>query len=93
MPDRAGPGRSRNAGDGIVTGVGKIDGRFAVAIAYDFTVMAGSMGRNRGLKGNRAREIALTQRIPIGLADRLCRRTDPGSHRLAELAATGLLFP
>ena len=45
--------------DGMITGVGKIDGRFAAVIAYDFTVMAGSMGRTAELKGNRAREIAL----------------------------------
>ena len=30
--------------DGVVTGYGKVDGRFAAVVAYDFTVMAGSMG-------------------------------------------------
>jgi acetyl-CoA carboxylase carboxyltransferase component len=78
--------------DGMVTGVGKIDGRFASAIAYDFTVMAGSMGRTAELKGNRAREIALTKRIPmIWLIDSAGARIQEaiGSRNFA---ATGLLF-
>jgi acetyl-CoA carboxylase carboxyltransferase component len=40
-------------------------GRLASLIAYDFTVMAGSMGRNAETKCNRAREIAYTKRIPM----------------------------
>jgi acetyl-CoA carboxylase carboxyltransferase component len=51
--------------DGVVTGFGRIDGRPASVIAYDFTVMAGSMGRTAEVKCNRAREIALTKRMPM----------------------------
>ena len=51
--------------DGVVTGFGKINGRPAALIAYDFTVMAGSMGRTAEVKGNRAREIALSKRMPM----------------------------
>ncbi len=51
--------------DGVVTGFGKVNGRLASVIAYDFTVMAGSMGRTAEIKCNRAREIALTKRIPM----------------------------
>ena len=51
--------------DGVVTGFGKINGRFASLIAYDFTVMAGSMGRTAEVKCNRAREIALSKRMPM----------------------------
>ena len=51
--------------DGVVTGFGTIDGRPAAVIAYDFTVMAGSMGRNAESKCNRAREIAYTKRMPM----------------------------
>ena len=51
--------------DGVVTGFGKISGRHASVIAYDFTVMAGSMGRTAEVKCNRAREIALTKRMPM----------------------------
>jgi len=51
--------------DGVVTGFGRIGGRPASVIAYDFTVMAGSMGRNAEIKCNRAREVALTKRMPM----------------------------
>ncbi|MBI2153068.1 MAG: acyl-CoA carboxylase subunit beta [Candidatus Rokubacteria bacterium] len=51
--------------DGVVTGFGRVTGRLASVIAYDFTVMAGSMGRTAEVKCNRAREIALTKRIPM----------------------------
>src|SRR6266571_6546282 len=51
--------------DGVVTGFGKINGRPAALIAYDFTVMAGTMGRTAEVKGNRAREIALSKRMPM----------------------------
>src|SRR5713226_4193397 len=51
--------------DGVVTGFGKINGRPVSLIAYDFTVMAGSMGRTAEVKCNRAREIALSKRMPM----------------------------
>ena len=51
--------------DGVVTGFGRINGRLVSLIAYDFTVMAGSMGRTAEVKGNRAREIALSKRMPM----------------------------
>src|SRR2546427_8777008 len=61
-PDLA--GRDTPA-DGVITGFGKVDGRLASVIAYDFTGMAGSMGRNAETKCNRAREIAYTKRVPM----------------------------
>src|ERR671914_3035888 len=36
--------------DGVVTGYGKVDGRLVAVAAYDFTVMAGSMGMTGELK-------------------------------------------
>ena len=51
--------------DGCVTGIGRIDGRRVAVIAYDFTVMAGSMGMVGELKSARMRELALRERIPI----------------------------
>src|ERR1700733_10295949 len=36
--------------DGVVTGYGKVDGRPTAVVAYDFTVMAGSMGMTGELK-------------------------------------------
>jgi acetyl-CoA carboxylase carboxyltransferase component len=51
--------------DGCVTGVGRIDGRRAAVVAYDFTVMAGSIGMVGEMKATRMRELALRERIPI----------------------------
>src|SRR3954447_913551 len=49
--------------DGVVTGYGKIGGRLVAVAAYDFTVMAGSMGMTGELKVSRLRELALSKRI------------------------------
>ena len=46
-------------GDGVVTGWGEVDGRRCAVVAYDFTVMAGSMGMTGEIKVARMREMAL----------------------------------
>ena len=51
--------------DGVITGYGRVDGRMVAVCAYDFTVMAGSMGMTGELKVTRLRELALTKRIPF----------------------------
>src|SRR3954454_13355198 len=51
--------------DGVVTGYGKVDGRMVAVAAYDFTVMAGSMGMTGELKVTRLRELALSKRMPF----------------------------
>ncbi|HEY7953213.1 MAG TPA: acyl-CoA carboxylase subunit beta [Solirubrobacteraceae bacterium] len=51
--------------DGVITGYGKVDGRLTAVCAYDFTVMAGSMGMTGEIKVTRLRELALTKRIPF----------------------------
>ncbi|UGS38135.1 acyl-CoA carboxylase subunit beta [Capillimicrobium parvum] len=51
--------------DGVITGYGKVDGRMAAIAAYDFTVMAGSMGMSGEIKVTRLRELALTKRMPM----------------------------
>jgi acetyl-CoA carboxylase carboxyltransferase component len=51
--------------DGVITGIGEVEGRKVAVIAYDFTVMAGSMGMVTELKSGRMRELALRQRIPL----------------------------
>jgi acetyl-CoA carboxylase carboxyltransferase component len=51
--------------DGVVTGYGKVDGRMVAVAAYDFTVMAGSMGMTGETKVSRLRELALTKRMPM----------------------------
>ena len=67
--------------DGVITGYGKVDGRLAAVCAYDFTVMAGSMGMTGELKVTRLRELALTQAHPVRLAARLRGRAHPGGGR------------
>ncbi len=61
---RAMEGREAPA-DGVITGYGKVNGRLTAVAAYDFTVMAGSMGMTGELKVSRLRELALTKRIPL----------------------------
>ena len=51
--------------DGVITGYGKVDGRMVAVCAYDFTVMAGSMGLTGELKVSRLRELALSKRMPF----------------------------
>ncbi len=51
--------------DGVITGYGKVDGRLVAVAAYDFTVMAGSMGMTGETKVARLRELALTKRLPF----------------------------
>ncbi len=61
---RAMEGRDAPA-DGVITGYGRVEGRMVAVCAYDFTVMAGSMGMTGELKVARLRELALTHRIPF----------------------------
>src|SRR5947208_6374425 len=51
--------------DGVITGYGKVDGRLVAVAAYDFTVMAGSMGMTGEIKVARLRDLALTKRLPF----------------------------
>src|SRR2546423_7064055 len=51
--------------DGCVCGFGKVNGRRVAVIAYDFTVMAGSIGMVGEIKAGRMRELALRERIPL----------------------------
>src|SRR5262245_8178936 len=70
--------------DGVITGWGEVDGRTCAIAAYDFTVMAGSMGMTGELKVGRLREMALQKRMPmIWLIDSAGARIQ---------AATGSLF-
>src|SRR4051812_8200452 len=64
LAQRAMDGREAPA-DGVVTGYGKVDGRLVAVAAYDFTVMAGSMGMTGEMKVARLREMALTKRMPM----------------------------
>ncbi len=77
--------------DGVITGYGKIEGRLVCVAAYDFTVMAGSMGRVGEVKVSRIREWAIRNRIPmIWLIDSAgARIQETASSRFAQ---TGDIF-
>jgi len=77
--------------DGVITGYGKIDGRLAAVCAYDFTVMAGSMGMTGEFKVTRLRELALRERIPfVWLLDSAGARVQEAAG--AMFAGSGHLF-
>jgi len=77
--------------DGVITGYGKVDGRLVAVVAYDFTVMAGSMGMTGELKVSRLRELALGKRIPfIWLLDSAGARIQEAAGSL--FAGSGHLF-
>jgi acetyl-CoA carboxylase carboxyltransferase component len=77
--------------DGVVTGYGKVEGRLVAVCAYDFTVMAGSMGMTGELKVTRLRELALQKRIPfVWLLDSAGARIQEAAGSL--FAGSGFLF-
>jgi acetyl-CoA carboxylase carboxyltransferase component len=79
------------AADGMVAGIGAIEGRRVAICAYDFTVLAGSMGAIGESKTSRMRELALRQRIPIvWLLDSAGARIQSSSG--STFAAAGALF-
>ena len=83
--------------DGVITGVGDINGRSACAAIYDFTIFGGSIGEVGEKKVARLRDIALKNRIPmVWLVDSGGARIDASSgidaRRIASFADTGYLF-
>src|SRR3954462_8418836 len=64
-PGLAAAGYDHLATDGMVAGIGEIDGRRVGVMAYDFTVMGGSMCAVGERKTARMREMALRWRIPL----------------------------
>jgi acetyl-CoA carboxylase carboxyltransferase component len=77
--------------DGVITGWGDVEGRPCCIAAYDFTVMAGSMGMTGELKVTRLREMALSKRMPfIWLLDSAGARIQEATGSL--FAGSGHLF-
>ncbi|MCB0827974.1 MAG: acyl-CoA carboxylase subunit beta [Solirubrobacterales bacterium] len=77
--------------DGVITGWGDVDGRTCAIVAYDFTVMAGSMGQTGETKVSRMREMAKQKRMPlIWLLDSAGGRIQEAAGSL--FAGTGHLF-
>ncbi|GAA0964454.1 carboxyl transferase domain-containing protein [Actinocorallia libanotica] len=57
----------RTPADGLVCGVGEIDGRAAVVMSYDYTVLAGTQGHLNHRKTDRMLELAGEREIPLVL--------------------------
>lgn len=53
--------------DGMVTGIGSVNGHRTVMLAYDATVLAGTQGMRNHQKTDRLLGIALDQRLPVVL--------------------------
>src|SRR5271166_834651 len=58
---------ARTPADGLVGGVGDIDGRPCVAMSYDYTVLAGTQGMRNHLKKDRLFDLAERRRLPVVL--------------------------
>jgi acetyl-CoA carboxylase carboxyltransferase component len=57
----------RTPADGLVGGVGAIDGHACVAMSYDYTVLAGTQGMRNHQKKDRLFELAERRRLPVVL--------------------------
>jgi acetyl-CoA carboxylase carboxyltransferase component len=58
---------ARTPADGLVGGVGEVDGRAVVAMSYDYTVLAGTQGMRNHAKKDRLFELAERRRLPVVL--------------------------
>ncbi|MCW2969101.1 MAG: carboxyl transferase [Solirubrobacterales bacterium] len=58
---------ARTPADGLVAGVGDIEGRPCVAMSYDYTVLAGTQGMRNHLKKDRLFDVAERRRLPVVL--------------------------
>jgi acetyl-CoA carboxylase carboxyltransferase component len=58
---------ARTPADGLVGGLGEVDGRPCVAMSYDYTVLAGTQGMRNHLKKDRLFELAERRRLPVVL--------------------------
>ena len=58
---------ARTPADGLVAGIGDVDGRPCVAMSYDYTVLAGTQGMRNHAKKDRLFELAERRRLPVVL--------------------------
>jgi acetyl-CoA carboxylase carboxyltransferase component len=85
-----GPDEHRPHGDGVVTGLGTVDGRKIAVYAQDFTVLGGSVGETHGRKIVKVMRLAADLGCPIvGLCDSAGARIQEGVEALAAYAEIG----
>jgi acetyl-CoA carboxylase carboxyltransferase component len=58
---------ARTPADGLVGGVGEVDGHRCVALSYDYTVLAGTQGMRNHAKKDRLFDLAERGRLPVVL--------------------------
>jgi len=74
----------RSPGDGVVTGIGNVDGRPVATFSQDFTVTGGSLGRTHAKKICDIMETASDLGIPVvGVNDSGGARIQEGVHSLS----------
>ena len=56
---------ARTPADGLVGGLGKVNGQSIVAMSYDYTVLAGTQGGQNHRKKDRLFELAESLRLPV----------------------------
>ena len=82
--------KTKIAGDGIIAGYGKVEGRLVYVYAYDFTVFGGSLSRTG------ANKIVKLQRMAIKMGAPIIALNDSGGARIQEgigsLAGYGDIF-
>jgi acetyl-CoA carboxylase carboxyltransferase component len=81
VPDKETPA------DGVIIGIGQVNGRPVAVVNYDFTVLGGSQGLINHAKTDHIHKIASEQSIPIVYL------LDGGGARAQDLDAFGYFFP
>jgi acetyl-CoA carboxylase carboxyltransferase component len=59
--------QAKTPADGLITGIGRIDGCPSAVVAYDYTVLAGTQGQRNHAKKDRIFELIERLRLPVVL--------------------------
>ncbi|WP_344308916.1 acyl-CoA carboxylase subunit beta [Brevibacterium samyangense] len=78
--------KKRPDGDGVVCGLGTIDGRTVAVFAHDFTVLGGSLAEANG------RKIVKTQKLALKIGCPIIGINDSGGARIQEGVSSIALF-
>jgi acetyl-CoA carboxylase carboxyltransferase component len=58
---------ARTPADGLVAGIGDVEGESCVVMSYDYTVLAGTQGMRNHLKKDRLFDVAQRRKLPVVL--------------------------
>ena len=59
--------QAKTPADGLITGIGRVNGGPCAAVAYDYTVLAGTQGQRNHAKKDRIFELIERMRLPVVL--------------------------